>query len=285
MSRDGSAGEDDLPIHVDVRGHGPPIVLIHGFGATSYTWRHWLPALEEHHAAVLVDLKGFGRAPKPDDGRYGPEDQAELVTRMILRRDLSRATVVGHSLGGAVALLVALGLRDRGEGWRIARLVSVSGAAYPQPMPRFVSLARRRWLARVLLRVVPKRWLIRTVLRDVLHDPASVTGDQVRAYAGPLTTREGRRALLRAARQIVPEEVEAWTRRFPELDVPALLLWGRDDRVVPPWVGERLAADLRGSRLVVLPDCGHLPQEEKPAESLEVLLDFLAETEGDPEAR
>ncbi|MGD2071753.1 MAG: alpha/beta hydrolase [Gemmatimonadota bacterium] len=275
--------EDDLPLHVELRGHGPPIVLLHGFGATSYTWRHWLPALAERHTAVLVDLKGFGRAPKPDDGRYGPGEQAELVVRMMVRQDLSRATVVGHSLGGAVALLVALRLRDQGEERRIARLVSVAGAAYPQPIPRFVSLARRRWLARAVLRAVPKRWLIRTVLEDVVHDPASMTEDQVRAYAEPLATRGGRRAMLQAARQIVPENVEAWTRRFPELDLPTLLLWGNDDRVVPPWVGRRLAADLPCSRLIVLPDCGHIPQEERPTESLEALLGFLGGTREGPE--
>lgn len=269
-------GDYALPLHVERRGSGPPVLLLHGFGAHSFTFRHWVAGLVDRHQVILVDLKGFGAAPKPADAAYGPGDQAELVVRLILSHDLRDLTLVGHSLGGGVALMVALRLLDRGQYWRLRGLVSVAGIAYHQDMPTYIGLARRRLLGRLILKVVPTRWLIRKVLASIVHDPGCVTRAQVEAYAEPLGTVEGRRSLVESALRLLPDDLDAIVRRYPEVDVPTLLLWGRSDPVVPLRVGERLQRELPRARLVVVEDCGHDPPEERPRETLEILLDFLA---------
>jgi pimeloyl-ACP methyl ester carboxylesterase len=222
-------------------------------------------------------MKGFGSAPKPDDGSYSPRDHAELIHRLILQRDLRRVTLVGHSLGGGVALLTALSLLDDGTG-RLHRMVIVAGAAYRQRLPPFVTLARHRRLSTALMRCLGARRMVRFVLRTIVHRPKDVTRHQVEGYADPLSTHEARAALIATALQIQPPDLEATTRRYPEIDVPALLLWGRHDRVVPLSVGESLVRALPQGHLVVLEECGHLPAEELPDESLKVLGAFL---EGD----
>lgn len=268
-----------LPLHVET--HGPPpgpdtesFLLLHGYGGSAFSWRYWTTALSRRGHVVLVDLKGFGEAPKPDDDAYGPHDQAELVQRLVVQRDLHNLTVVGHSLGGGVALLLALRLLDR-EPERLRRLVVLAGAAYRQKLPPFVGLARWSWLSRGLMRLLGARRVVKAVLKSIVHDASGVTRSQVEGYAEPLSTPEARRALVRSARQIVPDDLEAWTARYPELRVPALLLWGRRDRVVPLRVGHKLEADLPDARLVILDDCGHLPAEELPDESLAGLEEFL----------
>jgi pimeloyl-ACP methyl ester carboxylesterase len=266
-----------LPLHVETTGSGDPVVLLHGFGASGFTWRHWAPELSRRHEVLLVDLKGFGSAAKPPDGRYSPTDLADDVHRLVHQRDLRRLTLVGHSLGGGIALLVALRLLEEGEG-RLARLVSVSGVAYRQAIPHYIGMVRTRPLARSFLRVVPAGWLMRRVLCSVVHDPALVTAEQVEGYARPLRTSGARRALAETARQIVPDGLDGLVSRYPGLDVPALLIWGRHDPVVPLALGRRLAEDLPRARMVVLEGCGHLPAEEKPSESLAALTDFLAST-------
>lgn len=272
-----------LPLRVEELGPPPSagtdtFLLLHGYGGSSFSWRTWAPALVRRGHVLLVDMKGFGRAPKPDDGRYAPADLADVVLRLVERRRPDRLTLVGHSLGGGVALLVALGLHDRHGPHRLTRLVLVASAAYPQRLPPFVTLGRHPRLSTLLMRVVGPRLVVGQALRSIVYDRASITSDQIRGYAAPMGSREAHRALWTAARQIVPPDLERLAARYRELDVPTLLLWGRNDPVVPLWVGERLARTLPRSSLRVLERCGHLPAEERPEESLAVLLDFLDAT-------
>lgn len=269
-----------LPLWVETLGQPPDaardvFVLLHGFGGSSFSWRTWTPWLAERGHVVLVDLKGCGRAPKPDDPRYGPTDQAGYVVDLLRERDLSRVTLIGHSLGGGVALLVALALQDRGALSILKRMVIVSGAAYRQPLPPVVTLARHPRLATALMAVLGPRPVVAQALRAIVFDTTTITGDQISGYAASLGSKDSTRALLRGALQIVPPHLSEVAARYPGLDVPTLLMWGRHDRAVPLWVGERLHAELPRSTLRVLERCGHLPAEELPESSLRVLADFL----------
>lgn len=250
-------------------------VLLHGYAGHSFSWRTWTPFLARRGHVVLVDMKGSGRAPRPDDDRWAPGDLAELVLRMLLERDLRRVTLVGHSLGGAVALITALGLADRGEASRLHRMVIVAGAAFRQRLPPFVALARRPRLTRALFRFMGPRFLVAQALRSMVYDRSDITGEQVRGYATPMEVPGTVEALMRTALQIVPDDTRELMERYPEIGVPALLLWGRHDPAVPLWVGERLVRALPHATLRVLERCGHLPVEERPEESLGALRAFL----------
>jgi len=266
-----------LPLHVEEYGEGDrQIMLLHGFGATSYTWRGWIGGLAKEQRVWSIELKGHGSAPAPSDDLYSIHDHADLVRRLILQKDLRKLTLVGHSMGGGVALLVALRLLEEE---RLERLVLVSSAAYPQRLPRFIALAGRGRLSEWGLRFCPKRFLIRWVLRSIVFDREGVTDAQVEAYAEPLFSPAHRTALIKTAARIIPPDFADGTRRIPEIDLPTLLLWGKHDRVVPLDVAERLAAALPGAQLEVMEECGHVPPEELPKESLEIVLKFLRSEE------
>lgn len=251
------------------------MVLLHGFGAHGACWEPWLPELERRYRVLNVDLGGFGRAPAAFDASYDPVSHARALHRWARDLDLENLVLVGHSLGGGIALLLALSLLDEGDG-RLGALVSVAGAAYRlDPAPPFVRMARRPTLSRLALAVAPKRWLIRTVMSSIVVQQRAVTDDRVRRYAAPFADAARRRAMVSCAREIVPPELDRMTGRFQELDVPALCLWGRQDPVIPVEHGERLARELPRAELVLLDQCGHLPVEEHPDASLAALLAFL----------
>jgi len=267
------------PLHVEVTGlerGGEPetFVLLHGFGATSYTWRHWLPALQRRGRVAAVDLKGFGASDKPDDGRYAPSDQVALVRRWIAEAGPGPITLIGHSYGGGLALFTALEMSQQGDA-RLRRLVIVAGAAYRQRMPPFVTLSRRRMLASACVRLLGPERVIRVAMRAIVYDRRSIGEDQVRVYSATLKTREGLRAAMDVAQSIVPEDLDARVSSYPVVGVPTLLLWGDSDRVVPLWVGRRLAEDLPHAHLEVIERCGHVPHEERADASVMVLEDFL----------
>ena len=276
------------PLHALRSGRDPgearhALVLLHGFGATSRTWDPWLPALEARGHVVRIDLKGFGGSPKPTDGRYDPEEQARLVVETIGRlglgpggpADAPRPALVpiGHSFGGSVALLAAMMLADAGA--PPAGLVVVAGPAFRQRLPPFVRLARHPEASAALMRGLGARLIVGQVFRSVVYDPGIVTSEMIERYASGLDDAASVRGLLRCAGQVEPQDVDRLTARYPSLDVPTLLLWGRHDRVVPLHVGQRLARALPRATLRVLDRCGHVPQEEMPERSLAEVEAFL----------
>ena len=277
------SGGYTLPLHVEEYGDGDrQIMLLHGFGATSYTWRSWIGVLAKGHRVWSVELKGHGSAPAPPDDLYSIHDHADLVHRLILQKDLRQLTLVGHSMGGGVALLVALRLVEEE---RLERLVLVSSAAYPQRLPLFITRAGWGRLAEWGLRLFPKRLLIRWVLRSIVFDRERVTDAQVEAYAEPLFSPAHRTALIKTAARIMPTDFADITGRIPEIELSTLLLWGRHDWVVPLHVAERLVAALPAAQLEVMEECGHVPPEELPKESLEIVLKFLRGEGDDPPPR
>lgn len=251
-----------------------PLVLVHGFAACNHFWRHWAPELARDRRVDLVELTGFGQAPAPRGEDYSPPAQARRLAA-LLEGERGRAPVlVGHSLGGAVIMLAALHLLDAGR--PLAGLVVVSGAVYEQSLPPWISAVRVPFLGELLLLPsAPPEWALRLGIRGIVHDPDSVEPDAARGYREPLRSRDHRRAVLQASRQIDPSIARKFAPRYRELEVPTLALWGAEDRVVPPEFAGRLARELPDARAVLLEGVGHLPPEEAPERSLAELKTFL----------
>ena len=262
-------------------GQDHSIVLIHGFGANSYTWRYLIPELDPKQSTIYaIDLKGCGQSPKPQDGKYSIEDQARLVTRFILRRRLhcKHLQIVGHSMGGGVALMTALALTERRRKRPIApigRLVLVDTIAFSQALPWFVAVLRVPILGRLIGQLLPVSFQVRATLRLIIADRSFVTEDMVDAYADGIRQPGGRSALAAIAREIIPNDTSDLEQRYGRLDWETLLIWGRDDRIVPLAVGEKLQRALPNAKLRTIDFCGHLPQEEAPEEFTPIVANFL----------
>lgn len=257
------------------RGHGKPVLLIHGFGASAYTWRHVEPALEDRYRVISIDLKGFGRSDKPLDEHYSVFDQAELVSEFIDKLGLKDLTVVGHSLGGGVALVLAID-PDKKRRSRITRMVLMDSIAYPQNIPIAFDLLTTPVVGSLGNRLIPSSLKTRAALRLAYHDNSKYTEEDVEAYSAPLRDAGTRHAMEMTARQIMPENLPEIARKYSTIQVPVLVLWCRHDKVVPLAVGWRLHQELPNSKLKVISECGHLPQEEMPDETVATLKAFLA---------
>jgi pimeloyl-ACP methyl ester carboxylesterase len=278
-----STGSDTIAdLRVNVCGSGPPILLIHGFGATSFTWSKIVSPLELQHKVITLDLKGFGRSKKPRDGRYTLRDQAAAVVDVIENLDLNCLTVIGHSMGGGVALLLAITLESQ-EKKRLSRLVLIDTIAYRQRLPHFITILRLPVLGSLILRLLPVTWLVHYVINFAYYDRRKVERAFVENYAAPLRCDNGRAALIATARSIIPSDIDRLVEQYHKLDVPVLLLAGRQDRIVPLALMRRLANALPKASLRVLDRCGHVPQEEDPEITLSILREYLAIP--DPQSR
>lgn len=266
-------GQGRVRLHVEESGRGDPVVLLHGLGASTYEWRFIVPALARKHRVFNLDLKGFGRSDKPEDGRYSPIDQAALVKAFLLREGLTGVTLIGHSLGGGVALATTLDL-NRSNPAAIKRLVLIDSAAYPQPLSGSVELLRDPIIGPVGLSILLPEFIAMLALTGD-SSLSSATPQDIRAYARPLYDAGAKEALIATVQQIVPPNAAQLTRAYPTIQQPALLIWCRKDDVVPLAIGERLARNLPNAQLHVLEVCTHVPIEEEPRETSRLIVRFL----------
>lgn len=256
-------------------GKGKPIVLLHGFGASSYTWRHIEPALVEEGFRVLtVDLKGFGLSDKPLDEKYSIFHQAELVSAFIRQLQLKDTTIIGHSLGGGVALVLALD-KTPDVKKRLSRLVLIDSIAYAQNIPIAFNILRTPVLGQIGSRLVPLEVQTRVALKLAYFDDSKFSSADVKEYANGLRDKGSRHAMIQTARQILPENLPELSSRYRTIEMPTLIVWCDHDKVIKPNIGLRLHNNLPNSTFRVIRDCGHLPQEEKPQETYHALQVFL----------
>jgi pimeloyl-ACP methyl ester carboxylesterase len=248
------------------RGSGPPVILVHGFGSSIYTWAEVIPILARDHDVIAVDLPGFGGSDVP--GHFDREASAELLARVMDGLGVLRASFAGNSLGGALSAVTAA--RHPG---RVDRLVLIDAAGYnlsPQdrpPMLRMMAAIPGR-----LQDLWPQRPVLRMGLKQVFYDDSRVTHDKVEEYLAPMA-RPGARKAARAL--LASGETFGLPGLLKGVRAPTLVIWGADDVWVPPADADRFVRDIPGARKVLIPQCGHVPQEEKPQEVAALIADFL----------
>ncbi|MFT7724116.1 MAG: alpha/beta hydrolase [Roseateles sp.] len=262
---------------VHVRDQGPasdplPLVLIHGTSASLHTWEGWAGELARTRRVISFDLPGFGLTGPSADGDYRDVRYVAFVRALLARLGVGRAIVAGNSLGGGIAWQLALA-----DPARVAGLVLVDAAGHQaepeaEAVPLVWRLARLPVLREGLRWVLPRR-AVEDGVRSVYGDPGRVDAALVDRYY-ELALREGNRAaLMRRLDQLAPGPVA----RLGEIRVPTLILWGGRDRLIPPRWAQAFHQALPGSRLVVFPQLGHVPQEEDPAATLAALRGWLPE--------
>lgn len=256
--------------HYVAAGGGPQLLLLHGWAAWSYSWRKNIPSLSKYVKVYAPDLLGFGLSSKTRAAGYSLWDQAHHMLRFMDALGLERVMLGGHSMGGEIALRMATLAPER-----VAGLVLVASTGYwPVVLPRPVRLALRvPGLNHGLVRaaVVNARFA-RSTLSQAYGDPGRWTESDLRAYLLPARTPGATGTLIRFLQEM---DFGAIAGRIRDLPHPALVVWGARDPWWPLAHGERLAQEL-GARLHVLPDAGHVPQEEYPDEFNRVALEWLA---------
>jgi len=271
---DNNKQNSHIMLHYEIHGKGSPIIFLHGFGANIYSWRNLINPLSEHFQLILIDLKGFGASPKPRDNSYSIHDQAALIYQFIIEHDLKNLTIVGNSYGGAVALVTALKLHDA-DADRLTSLVLIDSIAYEQQFPTFIKILRSPFLGSIGLYLLPSTENVRQILKLAYYDDSKITMDQISAYATPIDLPGGRQALIKIARQIVPPNISEMASKYKTIQVPTLILWGQQDEIVPIGIGERLHESMANSEFLVLNQCGHIPHEERPTETIDIISSFL----------
>lgn len=260
---------DGLRIHYLDKGEGTPVVLIHGYTSSTYTWKDQFDELSKKYRVIAVDLKGFGFSDKPD-GDYSRRAQGEVVASLLDRLQIPRAWLVGNSMGGETALNVAVAHPDKVLGLVLIDSAGIKVQGRTSLAPWYLQMPV---LGRLLTALaLTSDQLVRAGLEKSFFDDSKVTDERVNAYYQPLKTQGGQLSATRARAQFELFPIED---RIPGIKVPTLIIWGAEDTLIPLEAGRKLNELISGSKLVVFEKCGHVPQEEMPERVLSEIAGFV----------
>ena len=271
-----AVGTARLDVHYKDTGTGDPgIVMLHGFGGSTFSWRDALPALASERRVVAFDRPGFGLTTRPlpgewtDGNPYSMESQVGLTIGMMDELGLDEAVLVGHSAGAAVALQTALSHPER-----VKALVLVAPAVYGGGPPSWIKPLLRIPQIRRLGPLVARRLTgsLESVLDRSYADSSLITPEVREGYKKPLQVDDWDRGLWEFTLAAGNGDL---ADRLNEVSVPTMVITGDSDRIVSPDDSRRVAAAIPGAELVVVPKAGHLVMEERPADFLQHLKRFL----------
>lgn len=279
------AGRETIQIHghpvtYHRFGKGPAVLLLHGITSSSRTWKAITPRLARDFTVIVPDLLGHGRSAKPE-GDYSIGGYASGVRDLMIALGIPKATVVGHSLGGGIAMQFAYQFPQR-----VSRLALVGTGGLGREVSAFLRAAALPGAELVL------PLLFTPTLRDAVFGLRRRFGwTGIRANAdvegvaegfASLTEADARRAFLNTVRSIIDvggQKVSAIDRLYLTAEIPSLIVWGDHDRIIP--VEHALAAHrlMPGSRLEIFEGAGHFPFNDDPARFASVLREFIEESE------
>ena len=255
-------------------GQGEPVILIHGFGGSMWQWEHQQAPLSAQLRLITPDLIGAGLSDKPDI-EYLPEQQLDYFVGFMDALQISRAVLVGNSMGAGLAIGMALAHPDR-----VSKLILIDGLPAnvkekltSSSIKRALDTNAPAWLVSV------GNWMfgslmIESVLKEIVYDPALLT-PAVIERSNRNRQRPGLVAPLLTARDTLPLWEAGFATRIHEIHQPTLILWGEEDRVFPVKVGDELHRIIKGSIFVRIPHAGHIPQWERPDLANRAMIDFL----------
>jgi pimeloyl-ACP methyl ester carboxylesterase len=262
-----------------IGGRGPLLVLVHGITNSSASWEPVLALLGQRFTVIAPDLLGHGDSAKPR-GDYSLGANASLLRDLLLALGHDRATIVGHSLGGGIAMQTAYQFPERVE--RLVLVASGGLGRQVTPMLRAVALPGAEYVLPLLVSAPlvntgsrVGRWIERVGLR---------VGSDIAAMAKGLASLqdiEARRAFVHTARSVIDiggQRVNATDKLYLAAAVPTLIVWGERDPVIPVRHGIRAHELMPGSRLALFEHAGHFPHHDDPIGFVAALTEFVDTT-------
>lgn len=243
------------------------IVLIHGFLSSSFSFRRLIPYLINDYNVISIDLPPFGQSGKSRRYKYSYQNLATTVIQLVEGLNLRKVILLGHSMGGQISLYIAHLRPDL-----VDKVVLLCSSAYLEKSKPQLVLASYLPLFHIFV----KRWLERSGLEAnlqlVVYNQSIIDKEMEEGYLAPFLKND---IFIALGKLIRDREGDLPADILSKIQVPCLLLWGEQDRVVPLDIGKKLHKDLKNSQLTVLKETGHLIPEERPEEVFQYIKEFI----------
>ena len=265
-----------INIHYKTYGQGEPaFILLHGFGASVFSWREVVEPLAQHGTVIAYDRPAFGLTERPleweGESPYGPQAQVDIVLGLMDELGVEKAILVGNSAGGTVSMQVALQYPESVEALILVDAAVYAGGGAPSWSRPILKTPQMNHVGPLIARQLQAQGV--QFIKTAWHDPSKITQDIFEGYQKPLQIENWDKALWQLT---VASEESGLVERLTEITIPTLVITGDDDRIVPTEQSLRLADELPNAELKVIAQSGHLPHEEKPVEFMQAVTEFLS---------
>lgn len=260
-------------LHYIDKGEGETLLLVHGLGAYSYTWRYNIDPLSRHYRVIALDLKGFGFSEKPIGPGYSIDHHVDLVNQFLIEMGLKQVDYIGSSMGGEIALRLCLKQPSR-----IRRLVLIGSSGYRDKLAkhlRFLGFLPYTFLVKQFVRrKFLKYETLSKIVKEAYYQPHFISKEEIDNYLYPVYSKGFEESYMTMLREFDFGKMKV---QYSHISHPALILAGEKDQVIPYDHSLRLSKDLRNSQLITIKETGHFLHEEKPGQINELILKFLTE--------
>ncbi|MFT6064158.1 MAG: pimeloyl-ACP methyl ester carboxylesterase [Paraglaciecola sp.] len=262
---------DEMQVHYRDEGKGVPIVLVHGTASSLHTWDAWTKELTKNYRVIRMDLPAFGITGPNKNADYSIKAYTAFLDQFLTKINVDSFYLVGNSLGGNIAWNYTA---EHPKKIEKLILVDASGLPTNKPQPAIFKMAKTPVLSSLFLYVTPK-FFIKKNMKEVYGDKSKLTDSLVTRYHKMALRVGNRQAFIDRAKIDFKLGAKVNVDKLKSIQTPTLLIWGAKDTWIPLDNGKRMDRILPNSKLVVLENSGHVPMEENPTESVEILKDFL----------
>ena len=262
---------DGLKIHYKDTGpkDAPVLLLLHGFGSSLQTWDTWSTQLEQRYRVIRLDLPGFGLTGPSPVHDYSEQNDLATLTQFVDKLGLLNFSIIGHSMGGKMAWSLAASVPDR-----VKALVLMAPDGFPDTKDIGTKPYAMPSIMGVIKFSLPK-YLVRKSIEPAFFDAKALDDSLVNRYYDMLRAPGVRAAILERANQTIYTDP---VPRLKKITAPTLLIWGEQDQMIPSSNAQSYANVLAISQTMLLPNLGHLLQEEQPDVAVKLVTDFLNST-------
>lgn len=266
-------GIEGMPVHYRIEGNDTdtvPLLLLHGAGSSLHTWDMFVKIIGNRRKVIRIDLPAYGLTGPTPHRHYSIESYTKFIVAFLDMLKIAKCDFVGNSLGGYISWAVALTRPSM-----VRKLVLIDAVVYPMKKterPLAFKLARIPVLSKVMTFITPRSIIEKSVL-NLYAGKSKVTNVLVDRYF-ELTLREGnRQAFIDISSNTTQSELYT---KISQIKQPTLIIWGAEDKFVPLENAHKFKSDIPKSILEILPSVGHLPMEESPAKTVELVLQFTS---------
>jgi pimeloyl-ACP methyl ester carboxylesterase len=251
------------------RGKGKTLLFLHGWGASSFSWRNNLLPLSEHFHVIALDLKGFGLTEKPKE-KYDLSEFTEHVKAFIDELGLEKICLVGNSMGGGIAINLTYNFEEL-----IDRIILIDATAIrdENTLPLSFRIVGIKPIGELLSFFMINRKTVINTLNQVYHDKSKINSEVIEGYYKPLKLQGSRRVLLSSLRNL--SKFKVLKNYLEKINKKCLIIWGEKDPWLPVKYAYEINKKIRDSKLIIIPEAGHVPHEEKPEIVNEAIVNFM----------
>ncbi|WP_088041306.1 alpha/beta fold hydrolase [Bacillus sp. EAC] len=253
--------------HNSIKKDSKVFVLIHGFLSSCFSFRRLIPFIAKDHTVLVIDLPPFGKSGKHLNFIYSYDNFANVVISLVNHLNLQNINLVGHSMGGQIALYVS---KKKPE--LVNKVILLCSSGYMgKANPHLIFSSYFPFFHLYVKRTLAKQGIMNSLV-SVVHNQSLIDDEMINGYKEPFLQNEIFRALTKMIRD---REGDLSPTDLQDINTPALLIWGEKDKVVPLEIGKRLHQDLKQSILVTYPEAGHLIPEEIPEHIYDRISNFI----------